>query len=196
MISVTILFHLFAVGLSYATNWRRSTVQDAVLTRLQPYLITGNWYQEMLPIEWISETSSRQVRLLVQTKNGSNEWKQVFDASEKSVGRFRAERLLHVLAELASNDDTLGLTNALKSIVVHLESENKDQNSLVSKIRLDKKWEPKADNVGTKDALSDETESVLYEAELARFAGGEFGFVPKIESNRSVRSLKGSAVTK
>ena len=120
----------------------------------------------------------------------------MFDTSEKSVGRFRAERLLHVLAELASNDDTLGLSNALKSIVAHLESENKDPNSLVSKIRLDKKWEPKADNVGTKDALSDETESVLFEAELARFAGGEFGFVPKIESNRSVRSLKGSAVTK
>jgi len=196
LISVAILFHLSAVGLSYATNWRRSTVQDALLTGLQPYLITGNWYQEMLPIEWISDTSSRPVRLLVQTNNGSKEWKQVLDVSEKGPGRVRAERLLHVLSELASNDDTLGLTHVLKSIVVHLESENKDQNSLVSKIRLEKNMEYKAVISGTEDVLSDETESVQYEAELARFAGGEFGFVPKIESNRSVRSLKESAVAK
>jgi len=196
LISVAILFHFSAVGLSYATNWRRSTIQDAVLTRLQPYLITGNWYQEMLPIEWISDTSSRPVRLLVQRSDGLKEWKQVLDVSEKGMGRARAERVLHVLAELASNDDTLGLTNVLKSIVVHIESEKKEQGSLVSKIRLVKNLESKAVMADTNDVSSDETESVLYEAALARFAGGEFGFVPKIESNRSVRSLKESAVSK
>ena len=167
-----------------------------MLTRLQPYLITGNWYQEMLPIEWISDTSSRPVRLLVQRSDGLKEWKQVLDVSEKGMGRARAERVLHVLAELASNDDTLGLTNVLKSIVVHLESEKKEQGSFVSKTRLVKNLESKAVMADTNDVSSDETESVLYEAALARFAGGEFGFVPKIESNRLVRSLKESAVSK
>ena len=171
-------------------------VQDALLTRLQPYSITGNWYQEMLPIEWISDTSSGQVHLLVQRMDGLKEWKQVLDESEKGVSRVRAERFLHVLGELASNDDTVGLTNVLKSIVVHLESENKNQESRVSKIRLVKNLESKGVLADAKDIQSDETESVLYEAALARFEGGEFGFVPKIENNRTVRSLKGSAVAK
>ena len=34
-----------------------------------------------------------------------------------------------------------------------------------------------------------ESESILYEASVARFPTGEFGFVPKLESHRSVRSL-------
>ena len=121
---------------------------------------------------------------------------QVLDVSEKGVGRVRADRFLHVLAELAINEDTLGLTNVLKSIVVHLESKNKDQKSLVSKIRLEKNLEFKAIIASSKDVLSDETVSVLFEAALARFAGGEFGFVPKIDSNRTVRSLKESVVSK
>jgi hypothetical protein len=165
------------VGLSYATNWQRSTVQDELLTQLQPYLITGNWYQEMLPIEWISDSArSKRVRVLVQTSSDSKEWEKVLDASKKGADRARSERLLHVVAELASNEDTLGLTNLLKSMVLHWEYENKGQNIVISRIRLEKD--------------SDETESVLYEAALARFADGEFGFVPKIENHRTVRSLK------
>ena len=199
------------MGLSYATNWQRSALQDALLTGLQPYLITGNWYHEMLPIEWISDSArSRRVRVLIQTSSDSNEWKKVLDATKKGVDRARSERLLHVLAELASNEDTLGLTNLLKSMVVHWEHENKSQKVVISRIRLEKNSEPKpiaadeptaSSNEPTvssnePNVTSDETQSVLYEAELARFPDGEFGFVPKIESLRSVRSLKEPGVAK
>ena len=147
----------------------------------------------MLPIEWVSDSSgTSRVRVLVQMSNEGKEWKQVLEACEKGVDRARFERLAHVLAELAGNDDTLGLTNVLKSMVVHLESVNQGQSNRVSKIRLEKNSDSKLSD----DSSSVGSESVLYEAALARFDGGEFGFVPKIESNRSVRSLKGRAVGK
>ncbi len=151
----------------------------------------------MLPIEWISDsTRSKSVRLLFQTSHASGEWKTGWNASEKRANRARHERLLHVLAELASNEDTLGLTHVLKSMVVHWEYANKSQNVFVSKIRLERDLERKPMAVDASVAASDETESILYEAALARFADGDFGFVPKIEDHRSVRSLKGSEAPK
>ncbi len=151
----------------------------------------------MLPIEWVSDSSgTSRVRVLVQMSNEGKEWKPVLEACEKGVDRARFERLAHVLAELAGNDDTLGLTNVLKSMVVHLESVNQGQSNRVSKIRLEKNSDSKLSDASQRDSSSVGSESVLYEAALARFDGGEFGFVPKIESNRSVRSLKGRAVGK
>ena len=182
LISCLILAHFGAIGLTYATNWRRSALQDSVLVWLQPYLIGANWYQEMLPIEWISDAhSSKQFRISVQSNDNPHEWESVLEAKKLALDNARAERLLHLLAELAGTEDTQGFTNVLKSIVLHIEN---GRSSNILKIRLEKTSETLAEN---------EEENVLYEASLARFSNGEFGFVPKIENHRTVRAL--NAVT-
>ena len=151
----------------------------------------------MLPVEWVSDPSgSGRVHVLVKLTNDNRDWKPVTDACEKGVDLARLERLLHVLAELARNDDTLGLTNVLKSVVVHLESINQGQKNLVTRIRLANQANQFSSEAIGLDSSMVESDSVLYEAALARFEGGEFGFVPKVDSHRSVRSVKDSAVAK
>ena len=178
LVSCLILVHFGAIGLTYATNWRRSTLQDSVLHWLQPYLIGANWYQEMLPIEWISDAhSSKRIRISVQASDNPDQWKIVLETRKFSLDNARAERLLHLLAELAGTEDSQGLTNVLKSIVLHIEN---GRTTTILKIRLEK----------TSESLPEsEEEKVLYEASLARFPNGEFGFVPKIENHRTVRAL-------
>ena len=185
--SCIILLHFGAIGLTYATNWRRSEFQDGLLVWLQPYLIGVNWYQEMLPIEWISEPlAAKSIRLSVQASDEPKDWKAVFDTTRMALDNARTERLLQLLAELATQDDSEGLTNVLKSIVLHLENRRKNDNSTVLRIRLEKTSAPKSET---------EEEPVLYEASLARFPSGEFGFVPKIENHRTVRALKSETLS-
>lgn len=180
---ILILIHFLAIGLTYSANWRRSAVQDNTLSWLQPYLIGGSWYQEMLPVEWISDSIGlKTVRISIQTVDSSQDWTPALDSSAKGIDQARTQRLLHVLTELAIGEDTEGLTNVLKSIVLHLESDPARPQQLVG-IRLERLPEPLA---------APEAESILYEASLARFPSGEFGFVPRVESHRSVRSLNSS----
>ncbi|HUP77793.1 MAG TPA: hypothetical protein VM260_04460 [Pirellula sp.] len=178
LISCLILAHFGAIGLTYATNWRRSALQDSVLLWLQPYLIGANWYQEMLPIEWVSDAHSlKQIRISVQFNDNPHEWESVLETKKWARDQARAERFLHLLAELAGTEDTQGLTNVLKSIVLHIEN---GRSSNILKIRIEK----------TSDSLAEnEEENVLYEASLARFSNGEFGFVSKIDDHRTVRAL-------
>jgi len=179
VLRLLILFHFFAIALTYSANWRRSAIQDNTLGSLQPYLIAGNWYQEMLPVEWISDSiGQKSVRLSIQTTTSPNDWTPALDASVKNLDQARAQRLLHVLTELAVSEDTQGLTNVLKSIVLHLE--NDPSKPRLVGIRLERHSDSSPES---------QAESILYEASLARFSNGEFGFVPKLESHRSVRSL-------
>ena len=182
IINSLILFHFGAIGLSYATNWRRSTVQDRILVWLQPYLIGGNWYQEMLPIEWISDANSnKSVRVSVQTDATPNQWQAVLDTSVNSASRAKIDRFLHPLVEFAKSEDTEGLTRILKSLVEHIESEPTANTTRILKIRLEKVSQME---------LESNAVSILYEASLARFPKGEFGFVTDIESHRSVRAVE------
>ncbi|MCY2984782.1 MAG: hypothetical protein NTY15_14255 [Planctomycetota bacterium] len=181
-----ILFHFFALGMTYSANWQRSAIQDNMLSLLHPYLIGGNWYQEMLPVEWISDSiGQKTLRISIQTVDSPQSWTPALDSSVKSIDQARMQRLLHVLTELALSEDTHGLTKVLKSIVLHLEHDPVRPQQLVG-IRLEKLSET---------FVQPESESILYEASLARFPSGEFGFVPRIESHRSVRSLDSSRGT-
>jgi len=175
------LLHFFAIGLTYSANWRRSAIQDNTLGWLQPYLIGCNWYQEMLPVEWISDSiGQKPARLSIQTTDSPQDWTPALDSSVKNLDQARSQRFLHVLTELALSDDTQGLTNVLNAIVLHLESDPFKPKQLLVGIRLERHSDPMAES---------ESESILYEASVARFPTGEFGFVPKLESHRSVRSL-------
>ena len=183
---ILILFHFLALGLTYSANWRRSAIQDNTLTWLQPYLIGGNWYQEMLPVEWVSDSiGQKTVRVSIQTADAPTSWTPALDSSEKGIDQARTQRLLYVLAELAMSEDTQGLTYVLKSMVLHLESDPVRPQQLVG-IRLERLPETLA---------APEAAAILYEASVARFPSGEFGFVPRIESHRSVRSLNSSRGT-
>ncbi len=153
-----------------------------MLLWLQPYLIGLNWYQEMLPIEWISDSNgTKKVRVSIQTTSKPNEWQTVLDSSRNSPTRTRSERFMYPLVELARGDDGQGLTNIFKSIVLHLEAEKTNDSETISRIRLE--------NLSV-TTLGSETESVLYEAALARFPTREFGFVPEIEKHRSVPAIE------
>lgn len=135
-----------------------------------------------MPIEWISDSNStKKVRVSIQTNENPNEWRAVLDTSRISSARARSERFLHPLVELARVDDTQGLTNILKSVVLHVEGEKSTNSETVLRIRFE--------NVSETASESD-TKSVLYEASLARFPTSEFGFVPNIERHRSVRAVE------
>lgn len=182
IVSCLVLIHFGAIGLSYATNWRRSAIQDRVLVWLQPYLISANWYQEMLPIEWISDANgSRNLQVSVLTNDANGVWSTVLDTSQNSFLRARTERLLYPLVDFEASEDTQGLTNILKSFVLHLESQSKGSATKIMRIRLERNAKPNEEK---------QAESVLYEASIARFPNGEFGFVPKIESHRAVHALE------
>ena len=179
---ILILFHFFAIVLTYSANWRRSSIQDRALGHLQPYLIGGSWYQEMLPVEWLSDSiGQKSSRISIQTADAPREWMIALDASEKKQSASRSQRLLHVLTELAVSEDTQGLTNILKSVVLHLEHDPAKPGQKLVGIRLERHSDP---------TVETESKDILYEASLARFPSGEFGFVPKLESHRSVRALE------
>ncbi len=184
LISILLVLHLLSIGLSYATNWRRSSIEDNAIVWIQPYLIGFNWYQEMLPIEWISENNRPgSIQLSVEYADAQDQWIPIFESEKATMSRGKNDRLLHLLSELASGGDSQGLTLVLKSIVLHLEAGRKAKMPLVSKIRLAKFSDPTV--FSDSDNRAD---VVLYEASLARFASGEFGFIPKVESHRSVRA--------
>ena len=82
-------------------------------------------------------------------------------------------------SRFAVSENTQGLTNVLKSMVLHLEHDPAKPEQLVG-IRLERLASP---------TVESESETILYEASVARFPNGELGFVPKLESHRSVRSL-------
>lgn len=135
----------------------------------------------MLPIEWISDVNApRALQVSIQTNDANGEWSSVLDTSQNTFLRERTERLLYPLVDFAASEDTQGLTNILKSFVLHLESKSTSSATKITRIRLERNAKPNEEKGA---------ESVLYEASLARFPNGEFGFVPKIESHRSVHAL-------
>ncbi|MCF7959421.1 MAG: hypothetical protein K9M08_01650 [Pirellula sp.] len=191
-ISCLILFHFAAIGLTYAANWRRSVIQDNVLVWLQPYLIGGCWYQEMLPIEWVSgQNKSLPTKVSIQTKKKPDEWYPVLDSrsegyASNGMNPVKSRRLLRAMIELSANEETEGILRIFKSIVVHVESTGPNESPiLVERIRLEQPIEEKGED---SDPQSDTREFALVEASVARFENGEIGLVPKIESHRSVRA--------
>lgn len=192
VISCLIICHFAAIALTYATNWRRSVIQDNVLVWLQPYLIGGCWYQEMLPIEWVSgQNKSLPTKVSIQTKKEPDEWYPVLESRSEShasngMNPAKSKRLLRAMIELSENEETEGILRLFKSIVVHVESTGPTESPIVvDRIRLEQTVEEKGEN---SDPQSDTREFALVEASVARFENGEIGLVPKIESHRSVRA--------
>ncbi len=192
VISCLILCHFAAVGLTYVTNWRRSLIQDNILVWLQPYLIGGCWYQEMLPIEWVSsQNKSFPTKVSIQTKQNPNEWLPVLESrserhASSGMGPAKSRRLLRVMMELSDNEETEGILRIFNSIVVHVESTGpKESPVFVDRIRLEQPSEKKDENG---EPQSDTSEFTMVEASVARFENGEIGLIPKIESHRTVRA--------
>jgi hypothetical protein len=159
---------------------------------LQSYLIGGCWYQEMLPIEWVSgQNKSLPTKVSIQTKNNPDEWYPVLESRSEShatsgMNPAKSRRLLRAMIELSENEETEGILRLFKSIVVHVESTGPNEPPiLVDRIRLEQTVEEKGEN---SDPQSDTREFALVEASVARFENGEIGLVPKIESHRSVRA--------
>jgi hypothetical protein len=159
---------------------------------LQPYLVGGCWYQEMIPIEWVSgQNKSLPTRVSIQTKKNPDEWYAVLDNRSEgnaSIGMnpAKSRRLLRAMIELSDNEETEGILHIFKSIVVHVESTGPNESPMfVDRIRLEQPVEEKG---GNSDPQSDMRAFALVEASVARFENGEIGLVPKIESHRSVRA--------
>lgn len=192
IISFLILCHFAAIGLTYVTNWRRSVIQDNTLVWLQPYLIGGCWYQEMLPIEWVSgQNKSLPTNVSIQTKKNPNEWLPVLESrSERHVSSgmnlAKSRRLLRAMVELSDNEETEGILRIFNAIVVHVESTGpKETPIFVDRIRLEQPGQKKEENGESK---SETDEFTIIEASVAHFENGAIGLVPKIESHRTVRA--------
>ena len=183
-ISLVVVFHFGAIALTYATNWRRSPVQDQVLTWLQPYLIGANWYHEMLPVELVSEEAKSQHTWLAVCSSDSEEWKTILDNWEGTFDNHYCARLLRLMLDLAEQENTDGLGRIAVSLVKHFESSqgNVAPNSTkqIDRIRL---LQPpsKLDESGEN--------KIVFEGDIVRFENGELAFVSKTENRRTVRAL-------
>jgi len=194
-ISSAIVFHFSVIVLTYATNSRRSAIQDQALVFLQPYLIGGNWYQEMLPIEWVAGDSSHgSISISVQTMDAPNRWKPILESREpasRSIlsDQIKTRRLLQLAVKLHENDDPEAILRILHSVVLHLDSPGTnsklDPSRLVTHIRLEQATNEK---ISTEIEPDDATPATIFEASVARFESGEIGLIPKIEDRRSVRA--------
>lgn len=185
LISSLIVLHFGAIATSYAANWRRSALQDQVLTLAQPYLIGGNWYQEMLPVEWyIDATRSRHTWLSIQTKSSPDKWVKLFDSRSKGLDAGKRSQLIKLMVELSENQDSDGLSRIMTSIATHIEkfspSELRDTKPVVLRMRLEREL-----NETLEESAND---AVLFEGAVARFEDGEIGFVPTIDRRRTVQS--------
>jgi hypothetical protein len=181
LISVLVIIHFSGIALTYAANWRRSELQDQWLQRMQPYLIGGNWYHEMLPIEWYGDTAKSQHTWLEAQRSGSTEWTRVLDNVAQTNPQ--QQRLLRLTLDLVEQENNDGLSRVMLSIISHIELANatSSPSNQVARIRI----------VQPPNKLDKEgKDTIVFEGDVARFESGEIGFIPKLESHRTVKAIK------
>jgi hypothetical protein len=191
LVSVLLVLHFFLIGLTYATNARRSSVQDSVHVWLQPYSIPGNWYFEMLSFDGLSGKENLNSLRISVARASSDEWETIMAMWPKDQRgfwglRFKSNRLMSLVQELVANDDQEGLLRILRSVVKHLDAKTQPANESLTRIRLDQNaGEPEA---SSSDLPESSQRQVILEASIARLEDGEFGLIPKIDAHREVSS--------
>lgn len=179
IVSLLVVSHFVAVLVTYSANWRRSSIQDDILTLGQPYLIGLNWYVEMLPIEWNrADSADLKTRLSVQEKNNT-ERLILLDSNADTMDRAKKRNLLRLLVSILEAGDDDGAALLLSSMIKHEQaSATRTKNPIVS-VRLEKLLDARDTNY-----------SVLYEATVKQSSDGTIKFLPVLEAQRTVPAIR------
>lgn len=193
LISVCLLIHFGCILLTLSTNRRRSNVQDSFHSLFQPYLVGLNWYQEMLPLDWISGAGTGDFFVAIQTTE-SSQWTTLMPGPTVSIAERigiqheKTLRMVQLLAEMTKSENHEGAMQILRSIISHLDA-SAEKSQRVQRIRVQRKKSLESmAQVSDAESISEE---VVFEVSIARFADGTFGLVPKIEVQREVRAIGG-----
>jgi ABC-type cobalamin transport system ATPase subunit len=174
-----VVSHFVAILVTYSANWRRSSIQDDMLTLGQPYLIGLNWYVEMLPIEWNrADSADLKTRLSVQEKNTA-ERLVLLDSSADTVDRAKKRNLLRLLVSILEAGDDDGAALLLSSIIKHEQSSTTRIKNPIVSVRLEKLLD-----------AGDANYSVLYDATVKQSSDGKVQFLPALEPQRTVPAIR------
>jgi hypothetical protein len=187
LISTVIALHFAILTLTYATNWRRSAVQDRLHELVQPYSILGNWYTEMLPFECATTNmTSNETRISIQRAD-SEQWETLMSSWPSRQPHavhlsFKSHRLMRLVHELIGSEDQEGLLRILKSIAVH-DNSNVPDGRLLSRFRI---TQTSKIDTPSPDTLADQ--EIVLEATVVRLEDGSIGLIPKIDAHREVQA--------
>ena len=170
IVSVCVVVHFVAILATYSANWRRSGIQDDVLTASQPYLIGLNWYVEMLPIEWNKADSADMKAKLTALEKNQTERIVLLDSTTTTLDRAKKRSLLRLLVSILEVGDDDAAALLLSSVIKHEQA---------SGVR----------------SGGDANYSVLYEATVKQSNEGSIQFLPVLEPQRTVPAIRSETST-
>lgn len=170
------VIHFSLVGLVLVGNWQRSGVQDSIVTLGHPYLVGLNWHVELLSIDWNrANLATLRYRIVAQDAQSTD---TLLHSDSKDWDRDRNHQFLRIIVSFLEADDQDSSARMLHSIAMHRE---KVTGKPITRMTVqkqegrDSRWEN------------------IFDANIVRLNEREFGLVPVIDPQRSVRTLKGPA---
>lgn len=178
ILSIFVVCHFLLVGVSYASNWRRSTLSDAILTTTQPYLIGLGLGVEMHSFEWTRAPQLEQpVRILVSHSSSSEPSIILMDSQASGLDRFKKRQLLQFIVTFIEMYNEENATRLLSSIIAnaHVVTDKPFDFVVV---------EQQTDQHGNYEPL--------YQAFVVREPGVPPKFLPVLESQRTMKGISDS----
>ncbi len=171
------LLHFGGIVCAYSANWRRSGLQDDLLSVLNPYLIGMDWSLELIPVEWNrGQALDLPIQLVGMDESGQSI--VMLDSQSRDWDRDRKRQILRVLVSLLESQSDDVATPVLASIVAHSE---RVTGRTFRSIQLKKPLESNTDPIN------------VYEASVVRMAGEPLRFVPVIDAQRTVPRIPEAA---
>ncbi|MFN7874747.1 MAG: hypothetical protein ACK5PB_05480 [Pirellula sp.] len=164
--------HFLILIIAYSGNSQKSTNKDKLITYLKPYLIGLNWDVELVPVEWNAVLPGEGcARLLLKTDTGETFY--ALSSNSTQTDRQRERQLIGMINMMALNANDDGLSSLLVSAIKYAEE---TQNKTFSSVVIEQR------EYGTSEYLP------VYEARKV-VVDNTFALLPKIEGQRTVRSL-------
>jgi len=177
IVSGLMLLHFGGIVCAYSANWRRSGLQDDLLSVLNPYLIGMDWSLELIPVEWNrGQALDLPIQLVGMDESGQSI--VMLDSQSRDWDRDRKRQILRVLVSLLESQSDDVATPVLASIVAHSE---RVTGRTFRSIQLKKPLESNTDPIN------------VYEASVVRMAGEPLRFVPVIDAQRTVPRIPEAA---
>jgi hypothetical protein len=171
--------HFLVLIIAYSGNSQKSTNKDKLINYLKPYLIGLNWDIELVPLEWNGVLPGEGCARLILKADDGDTFEALSSNSTKS-DRQRERQLIGMINMMALNANDDGLSALLVSALRHAE---KTQNKTFSFVTIEQR------QYGTLEYLT------VYEARKV-VVDNAITLLPKIEGQRTVRSLVTTSVAK
>jgi hypothetical protein len=179
IVYVLAIAHFLILIIAYSGNSQKSTNKDKLITYLKPYLIGLNWDVELVPVEWNAVLPGEGcARLLLKTDTGETYY--ALSSNSAQVDRHRERQLIGMINAMALNANDDGLSSLLVSAIKHAEE---TQQKTFSSVTIEQR------EYGTSEYLP------VYEARKV-IVDNTIALLPKIEGQRTVRSLVTASVAK